>query len=90
MHSAITVQNVLNNFDFARVQQVMLFMGWRWQVGNALRVPTVPELEATARMMLELLSDEQSSVTSGGLVADIDDGALRLRFVIEQRTSEVK
>lgn len=61
MYSVITVQNVLSNFDFARVQQVMLFMGWRWQVGNALRVPTVSELEATARMMLELVSDEQSS-----------------------------
>lgn len=90
MFSVMQVQDVLNNFDFARVQQVMLFMDWRWYVDGALRVPTISELEETACMMLKLLSNDQSSIASGGLVADVDDGAVRLRFVIEQRVSEVK
>lgn len=73
---------VILRFNFDRVHRIMKAMGWTWY--NAIdEIPSIGELKATARMLLEKVK-EQTSVSTGGLEAVWRDGEYGLRFIPEQ------
>ena len=84
LNAQAQIQDTLSRFDFDRVHRAMTLLGWQWQIGDVIRIPTVPELETQARILLEMLGNSYSLVSSGGLVAERTNGELRLRFVIEE------
>ena len=86
------VDEALSKFDFAKVHNAMLAVGWSW-LGEG--VPTIEELKSEAeRLMRGLLAGPENvrSTECGGLfVRKYRDGdykceALELRFVMESYT----
>lgn len=87
------VEDVLDEFDFHKVQKVMEFLEWKWAKSDG--VPTVGELRKRARNLLRdsaskaLFRNEFCSTETGGLRAECwpaeegDDIALRLSFILE-------
>ena len=70
-----SIDEIIKNFDFSSVQDVMVATDWWWAANN--RVPTIAELEKTARHYLmevaQIVSSgehEHYSVYSGGLFAE--------------------
>lgn len=44
---------LLARFDFDTVEQIMLLMNWRWEIGGEMVVPTRGNLVSTAYALLE-------------------------------------
>jgi len=68
------INQVLNNFDFKLVQDVMRLRPSEWWKGVSGDVPTVEELRATARHLLEKAAEpsieyDSSHISSGGFHA---------------------
>lgn len=85
------ILDVMRNFDFVRVQKVMVFLNWCWRFDDSSRVPTVRELEETAqRLLVSLATDEQLvSAATGGFKAQRVGDVFSLSFVIEESESEL-
>lgn len=82
------IDNIMDNFDFTKVQESMEFLGWKWynQEGY-LGVPTEHELRKTARSLLRQVSSYDKpewNVSTGGLCARIAEGELSLKFVLSE------
>ncbi len=82
------IEKVIKNFNFENVHRAMKLLKWEWaHVG----IPGVPELEKTARGLLEQLDNSESNtmmrVSSGGFVAtrtsNLKYTELSLEFVLE-------
>lgn len=94
----VLLENVMDNFDFEKVHDVMVEMDWRWiPIGSGeLKVPTVFQLKNSARRYLRRAFDGCHTVGSGGLEASyhppIDDedpaGFLSLKFILEEWDTE--
>ena len=88
-----SIDYILNNFNFAKVEKCMLAMQWKW--GSLGRVPNVKELSEKAYNLLEKCqrylidnpSNDEWSVMTGGLCAKAlkEDGKiyLELQFILE-------
>ena len=90
-HDAIW--EVLQNFDFDRVHNVMTYLGWLWTSNDQPRVPDINELRNAARdrciQAIEAARklDKEVVSSSGGLeaTAEIDEDGktwLGLKFVL--------
>ena len=87
------IEDILDEFDFHRVQKVMDFLDWQWATAVD-GVPSVGEMRRQARKLLEFAhahSDKPSySVATGGFEAAciMEEGDktkyLSLKFVIEE------
>lgn len=94
--SAKTVQEIIDDFDFFRMQRAMEAWGWKWT--SCEGVPEAEDIRAEARRLLrELWWDETSpdsgivSVRTGGLGAYLvfDEGeTVGARLVFEAVESE--
>ena len=88
------VTQVMENFDFEKVHNVMLYLDWRWTVENEER--TVPSLYRLMKIADSLLRDaanhygdqEFYSVGTGGFIASLDNGTLALQFLLTEMTSD--
>lgn len=88
-----TIENILDEFDFHRVQQVMIALNWQW-VTAVDGVPYVGELRRQARGLLEEVYNKPASpffmVGTGGFEAmrTMETGDLNkylsLKFVVEE------
>ena len=88
------IKEIINEFNFDKVQKVMDFLDWRWQ--NARRIPTIHELISKSENLLndvclELLNGQEKEwkVSTGGFSAygfidDSGDIELSLSFCIEE------
>ena len=82
------VEEVLETFDFERVHRVMEALAWTW--ANLDRVPTLAELGAEARRLLEELDARPGVLGSGGLRASYkEDGTLSLKFILCESWSDL-
>ncbi len=84
------IQTILERFDFQKVRDYMILTNWTWSNQNGQSVPSVEELEATAkRLLIAVAYDEKdhSSIGTGGLVAHKFTWGLDLHFVLERRSS---
>lgn len=82
------IECILNNFNFLRVHEVMIFTDWKWANG---RTPSSAEIKQSAKNLLRklVISKHFCSVATGGLRAtkieqeDTSNYLLRLEFVLE-------
>jgi hypothetical protein len=86
------VEEVMDNFDFVKVRQVMHELDWQWwDVG----LPSVEQIRQKARQMLNrcVRLEGAGLESTGGFCVDYDniqsqqDYILRLSFEIEERTA---
>ncbi len=86
-----SINEVMENFDFERVENVMDCLKWKWGVEG--RVPDIYEIRRFARQLLadaciglsNLIEDKKLSLSSGGFTATAyRDGSLSLSFVVEE------
>lgn len=74
------IDEIMDNFDFHKVQRVMEFMDWTW-MGEP---PGAPALRKRARSLLkEVVEKDRLYAAQGGLRAEHMLGRLRLSFVLE-------
>lgn len=95
------VDEVLDEFDFDKVHDIMVQLDWKWYIGaeECEKVPSVYSLIKHAKRLLHEVALEnfgktcKGSMSSGGFLAvyeEIDDTRyLELLFVLEQSMSEV-
>lgn len=82
------INEVINDFDFVKVESVMHFLNWKWynQEEQVERFPRQYELKIAAFEMLYTLAYSDSRfayVECGGFVAEKRDTEYTLRFNIE-------
>jgi len=83
LHKQNGIQEILDNFDFDKVQSVMQHLNWRWSLGNnVIQVPTVDELKDMAKQLLEDADANSHNIGSGGFEAEKIGDELTLKFVI--------
>ena len=101
MHKSLDFQleDIIRSFDFGRVHRVMKDMNWRWATTEDGGVPTIQELQDTARsLMFGATWDYESKPNqpwtfraTGGLKALVlcsDEGPfLELSFEVESKHS---
>lgn len=91
----ILVDKVLRDFNFQRVQEMMVAVDWKWITPtSALQVPSVERMRESAKSMLtRLVNDPRNAITAtGGLWAEKHEwdpesrhyGGLSLKFVFEE------
>ena len=79
------IDEILDQFDFQKVKEVMDALNWTWAIGTESHVPDIPELRKQAREMLwdVIRSKGRMIKTGGGFVAEKeDDDTLELRFEV--------
>ena len=90
------VKEVIENFDFEKVHEVMKMLNWKWGGDNPGELPTIPTVEKMKEAVKDLFrsmedqiaksdtwSDCASVGTVGGFRATIDDDVYTLEFVLE-------
>ena len=88
------VTAVMEEFDFDKVHNVMVFLDWRWSIENGER--TVPSSYRLMKMADRLLRDvakyygdgQFHMMSTGGLVASLDNGVLGLQFILSESTAD--
>jgi len=87
------IQEILNSFDFAKVQRVMLLLNWRW-FNTERGVPSEHELRHAALDLLTAASAFEPGhyVGTGGFYASMRQSSkgpyLELEFTLEHSDSE--
>jgi len=94
MNTKITIEEVLENFDFYKVRKVMKFIKMKWPDGEGeLKVPSIQELEEQARNLLEssieqVFKDKENVgyASSGGFqaICDWNSDCLSLSFNLDE------
>lgn len=81
-HWQYLIDEIMDNFDFGRVHEVMTALDWTWH--DSAGVPDMGTLRRTARRQLRDCITRRHG-GSGGFVVDIDrdEGGLSLSFVVE-------
>ena len=88
-----TIENILDEYDFHRVQKVMEALNWLW-VSSEGEIPSIGQLRRQARDLLEDVYNKEASpffmVGTGGFEATrtMETGDLNkylsLKFVVEE------
>lgn len=79
------VEEVLGNFDFAKVGRVMRMLDWEWAIfGKHRAMPGIYGLMTEARDMLYqvLEREDESWICCGGFRASWDGESLGLEFIL--------
>ena len=84
------VDEILDNFDFKKVQLCMWTLDWKWYESH---VPSVEELRKAGRELLLSLCAEtepEAAASCGGFVAYKSRGEVHLAFELESCAVERK
>jgi hypothetical protein len=87
------VEDVLRNFDFAKVETAMFAVGWKWNEDTAS--PDRQSLVSTARHLLEMAWDAMGCCRTGGFGAayeeptDSEPASLTLWFTLASYEADV-
>ena len=72
------IDNILNNFDFCKVHEVMVYLGWKW--AGSKSDSSIPTTEA-ARLLVDA-AYEKTTIATGGLKATwCDEGDDDLPYI---------
>ena len=88
------VTDVMEDFDFDKVHDVMVHLDWRWSIDNGERtVPSSYRLMKTAdRLLRETAAHygdkEFHAQGTGGFMASLDNGVLALQFILTETTAD--
>lgn len=92
MNKQKMIDEIMDNFDFAKVARVMSDLDWEWATHNGgMEIPNEPEIRQEARRLLREVAGKDTpapcSVECGGFKAekylDNDTEVLSLSFVAE-------
>ena len=86
------VESVLDDFDFACVQQTMLNLNLKWfQKYGKVEVPNMYSICSLAKRLVDEAAshygEDYFSCETGGFVATMEKTALSLQFVLEENTA---
>jgi hypothetical protein len=87
------VTTVMENFDFARVNRVMMNLDWKWVTGDGeSAVPGIYRLTRNAERLLREAAQhygdkEFYSCGTGGFIAHLEGETLTLQFILSTMTT---
>lgn len=89
------ISDVLDDFNFNEVHDVMKFLDWKWYRNGVEEVPNLYQLikqaESLLRDVAKHYGDKKSHVVeTGGFRATLDDDCLGLDFILTESTSYVE
>lgn len=81
-------------FDFEKVEKVMIALDWKWAFSEELRTPTINEMRDKCFDLLFAADRAKTTVCSGGFEAsykinDYDREVFALKFVVTWNYSRV-
>jgi len=80
----IVIREIVAEFNFQKVQQIMIQLNWEWYFDGVMRVPTLDEMkEAARRLLLSAARTGSAAVQSGGFMAQRVGSGLALLFAVE-------
>ena len=84
------IRNILDNFDFKKVHDVMNLIGWKWAFAKN-GIPEIDELKLEAHRLLIDACTEETNVSTGGFRAVYEDDEkldeepyVGLEFIVEE------
>jgi hypothetical protein len=84
------IQYIIDDFDFEKVNKIMVALNWTWFYNLTFNVPTVDQLKETAKILLYRVYFEDFDLTSsGGFCARKYDDHLKLEFIVEEQSSSI-
>lgn len=91
--SDLSIDRVMNDFDFDRILQVMQLLGWRYGGPDGVMYqPDLEDIRRAARQRLSEVLSQQGDGTkfskSGGFLAVKHLGFLSLSFVVESSSPD--
>ena len=87
------IQQIINNFDFQKVYNVMCHLDWTWF--DSEKTPTIERLKNNAFSLLKDISDyngeyeDYYSLSSGSFKAARYEEHLELTFTVEEKESSI-
>ncbi len=87
------VAEVMEEFDFDRLHRVMVYLDWKWDIGDGeMTIPSIYRLINKAERLLRDVAqhygdEEFHSCCSGGFMAHLDGETLTLQFILSEMTS---
>jgi len=89
------IKNIIDNFDFHKVNKVMTFLNWTW--AGSSKSPSISQLKVKATELLNDICDdyydneywEFASVGSGGFEATRYEDHIGLEFVVSGWSTEM-
>lgn len=85
-----SIDEIMDNFDFAKVVKVMQFLKWKWWDAED-EIPTEYEVRKNARRLLYDVAknpDEEASITTGGFAAHKIGKFFELEFILTEWDNE--
>lgn len=68
------IDDIMDNFEFDKVHEIMKFLGWTWGMDPEKRIPEVYELRKKAREYLRYVAKHGGTTGSGGFTAQCKKG----------------
>ena len=85
------IQDIMRDFDFQKVHDVMEQLDWKWATISGYGVPTIDEMKYEANRLLIDACIERTCVSTGGFRAVYDecgqgdpDPYIGLEFIVEE------
>lgn len=86
------IKEIISNFDFQRVHDVMKHLKWKWAfINTESGIPSVGDLMIVSQSLLERVSENKDDyyfIGTGGLIAEKIGNDFRLSFVLEDWRTE--
>jgi hypothetical protein len=91
----IAIDNIMDAFDFAKVQKTMRLLNWTWATDHGKEVPDETELRMEARRLLKEAIAHKTIIATGGFWAEYKewkDGSvnLSLKFVVTEWDEDIE
>lgn len=85
---------LIEAFDFEKVEKVMIALDWKWAFSEGLRTPTIDEMRDKCFNLLICAERDNDTVSSGGFEAsykvnDYDREIFTLKFIATWNYSRV-
>ena len=91
------VQDIMEDFNFHKVHDVMKQLDWKWALSDSCRTPTIDEMKREAERLLINACTERICVATGGFRAVYEecgqgdpDPYISLEFIVEECEGFVK
>lgn len=84
------IKFIIDNFDFAKVEQIMIFLNWNWFTSLGYKIPSIDELKNEAfSLLINAYNSDVTTISTGGFKVTKNNDYLDLEFVLEDTSSEI-
>lgn len=85
---------LIEAFDFEKVEKVMIALDWKWAFSEGLRTPTIDEMRDECFNLLFYAQRDHDTVSSGGFEAsykvnDYNREIFTLKFIVTRNYARV-